>query len=41
MDYEFTTYHTKYLWGDFSSLYSWFYEVIILGGTYAIDEGKM
>jgi len=29
------------LWGDFSSLYSQFYEVIILRGTYVIGEGKM
>jgi hypothetical protein len=29
------------VWGDFLSFYSWFYEVIILGGTYAISEGKM
>jgi hypothetical protein len=28
------------VWGDFSSMYSWFYEVIILEGTYAIGEGK-
>jgi hypothetical protein len=29
------------LWGDFLSLYSQFYEVIILKGTYVIGEGKM
>jgi hypothetical protein len=29
------------VWGDFPSLYSRFYEVIILEGTYAIGEGKM
>jgi hypothetical protein len=29
------------MWSDFSSFYSQFYEVIILGGTYAISEGKM
>ncbi len=29
------------LWGDFLSLYSWSHKVIVLGGTYAIDEGKM
>jgi len=29
------------LWGNFLSLYSWFYEVIILGGTYASGEGKV
>jgi hypothetical protein len=29
------------LWGDFLSLYSQFYEVIILGGTYVIGERKM
>jgi hypothetical protein len=28
-------------WSDFLSLYSWFYEVIILKGTYAISERKM
>jgi len=27
--------------GDFLSLYSWFYEVSILGNTYATGEGKM
>jgi hypothetical protein len=30
----------KLLWGDFSSLYSWFYEVIILESTNATSEGK-
>jgi hypothetical protein len=29
------------LWGDFSSLHSRFYEVIIFRGTYVIGEGKM
>jgi len=29
------------VWGDFPSLYSQFYEVIILKGTYAIGEGKL
>jgi hypothetical protein len=29
------------LWNDFLSFYSQFDEVIILGGTYAISEGKM
>jgi hypothetical protein len=29
------------LWDDFMSFYSWFYEVIILGGIYVINEGKM
>jgi len=29
------------LWSDFPSFYSWFYKMIILGGTYAIGEGKM
>jgi hypothetical protein len=28
------------LWGNFLSLYSQFYEVIIFGGTYATNEGK-
>jgi hypothetical protein len=28
------------MWGDFLSLYSWFYKVIILRNTYAIGEGK-
>jgi hypothetical protein len=28
------------LWSNFLSLYSQFYEVIILKGTYAIGEGK-
>jgi hypothetical protein len=27
--------------GDFVSLYSQFYEVIIFNGTYATSEGKM
>jgi hypothetical protein len=31
----------KNLWGDFPSLYSQFYEVIILESTYAIGEGKV
>jgi len=29
------------VWGDFLSLYSWLYEMIILGSTYAIGEKKM
>jgi hypothetical protein len=29
------------VWRDFSSLYSRFYEVIILESINAIDEGKM
>jgi hypothetical protein len=29
------------VWGHFPSLYSQFYEVIILGSTYAIGEGKI
>jgi hypothetical protein len=29
------------LWGNFSSLYSRFYEVTILESTNATDEGKM
>jgi hypothetical protein len=29
------------VWGNFLSIYSRFYEVIILGGTYAIGEGKI
>ncbi len=31
----------KSVWGNFLSVYSQFYELIILGGTYAIDEGKI
>jgi hypothetical protein len=31
----------EWLWGDFSSFYSWFYEVIILESTNATDEGKL
>jgi hypothetical protein len=29
------------MWSDFLSLYFQFYEVIILGGTYATGEKKM
>jgi len=29
------------LWSDSLSFYSWFNKMIILGGTYAIGEGKM
>jgi hypothetical protein len=29
------------MWGDFMSLYSQFYEVIILESTYATNERKM
>jgi hypothetical protein len=29
-----------FLWGDFLSLYSRFYEVTISESTYAINEGK-
>jgi hypothetical protein len=29
------------MWGDFLSLYSRFYEMIILEDTYAISERKM
>ncbi len=29
------------VWGNFLSIYSRFYEVIIFGGTYAIGEGKI
>jgi hypothetical protein len=29
------------MWGDFLSLYSWFFEVIIFEGTYVISEEKM
>jgi len=43
--FMFITYIPTYLlthplWGDFPSLYSWFYKVIMLESTNVIDERK-
>jgi GH18 family chitinase len=35
------SYDFKGVWGNFSSLHSWFYEVTMLESPNAIGEGKM
>jgi len=38
--FNLTFYSPKILWGDFLSLYFWFYEATILENTYATGERK-